>query len=98
MSLKSRVDQLERGGDTEWARYVVQRLEGETVEQCIAREGISHPVYVFPPAEPRAANGELAAPWIAGCVRWTGERIEPVEPGFDPRSCNPRYYDPDPDV
>lgn len=81
----------------EYAVGILHRQEGETAEECVARAGITDPCYVFPPPEPRE-NGELAASWIAGCVRWTGERIEPVEPGFDPRDCDPVIYDPDPDL
>jgi len=82
---------------TEWP-YTVQRNAGESVEECVAREGVTRPVYVFPHPEPRDANGELSASWIAGCVRWTPEGIEPVGPDFDPRRCHPMLFDPDPDV
>lgn len=99
MSLRSRVAQLERdNAEAERLPCIIHRLEGETVEACVARKGIDCPAYVFPPPEPRDENGELAASWIAGCVRWTGNSIEPVEPGFDPRTCDPRIYDPQPDL
>lgn len=99
MTIKTRLTELERRRESpEVAPGIVHRLDGETAEHCLARTQPTGPAYVFPPAEPRDKNGELAASWIAGCVFCTGERIEPVGPNFDPIRCDPRMYDPDPDL
>lgn len=99
MTLHSRLTEIERRRESpDYVPAIVHRLEGETIEQCIARTKPTGPAYVFPPAEPRDENGELAANLIAGCVLWTGERIERVGPKFDPRTCDPGLYDPDPNI
>lgn len=100
MNLKSRLDQLEQSiaNDAERAVCVLHRRKGETAAECLKREGIEHPVWIFPPPEPRGPNGEFAPSWIAGCVRWTGERFEPVGPNFNPRDCDPIFDDPDCDI
>lgn len=96
--LVSRVSRLEQGENLNAPVPILHRREGETAEECVARERVTRPAYVFPPPEPRDENGELAASWIAGCLRWTGQRIEPVGPDFDPRTCSGILFDPHPEL